>query len=433
MKIKEFEALNLKECLQQVRQEMGPEAVILETRKFRKGGVMGWGAKDAVKIVAATGVSVQDPPAVKQNRQATAVSGGRQEQKPVANSEHILNAAAALTSMSTASTTSTASAAPSGSTGDTEKLKRLEREMTELRNGIAAIRQAVVSGPAPTAAQAPVFQPLAPAQMASHSEALLHPDLFRRLLVAEIPEELTLDLLRSLPDLSAWNSQARAPLAESALRDVMASRIQSTGPIRLQAGKTRVVALVGPTGVGKTTTIAKLAATYALVEKKKVGLITMDTYRIAAVEQLKTYGQIIDIPIRVAYTSAEIAPALESFAGFDIVLIDTAGRSQKNLMQVSELKSLVDTAGCETHLVLAASTKEKDLLDQVARFRESGVDRILFTKLDETTTYGTMYTIAAKTGIPVSYLTTGQKVPEDIEPADGARLASLVLDSTPAH
>jgi flagellar biosynthesis protein FlhF len=159
----------------------------------------------------------------------------------------------------------------------------------------------------------------------------------------------------------------------------------------------------------------------------------MDTYRIAAVEQLKTYGQIIDIPIRVAYTSAEIAPALESFAGFDIVLIDTAGRSQKNLMQVSELKSLVDTAGCETHLVLAASTKEKDLLDQVARFRESGVDRILFTKLDETTTYGTMYTIAAKTGIPVSYLTTGQKVPEDIEPADGARLASLVLDSTPAH
>lgn len=246
-------------------------------------------------------------------------------------------------------------------------------------------------------------------------------------------EELTLELLRALPDLSAWKSQARAPLAESALRDLMAGRIKSGGPIQLKKGQTRVVALIGPTGVGKTTTIAKLAANYALVEKKRVGLVTMDTYRIAAVEQLKTYSQIIDIPIRVAYTQAEVAPALESFAGYDVVLVDTAGRSQKNLMQVSELKSLVDAAGCETHLVVSASTKEKDLFDQIARFREASVDRLLFTKLDETTTYGTMFTAAAKTGLPISYITTGQKVPEDIEPADGVRLATLVMNSLPAN
>lgn len=444
MKIKEFEALNLKDCLTQVRQELGPEAVILETRKFRKGGIMGWGAKDAVRIVAATGVSVQDPPGRGGGRQAAggsgqAAVGSRQSgngKRPTAAAEHTINGSAKASAPSAPAPVSTES---------DEKLRRLEREMSELRSGIDAIRQAVVNAPQQHVAPAYAYPPPGPqswggqqqavayAAAQSPQEALLHPDLYRKLLEAEVGEEMAIELLRALPDLSAWKSQARAPLAESALRDVMAARIKSSGPIQLKPGRTQVVALIGPTGVGKTTTIAKLAANYALVEKKRVGLVTMDTYRIAAVEQLKTYSQIIDIPIRVAYTQAEVAPALESFAGYDVVLVDTAGRSQKNLMQVSELKSLVDAAGCETHLVISASTKEKDLFDQIARFREANVDRLLFTKLDETTTYGTMYTVAAKTNLPISYITTGQKVPEDIEPADGVRLATLVMNSLPSQ
>ena len=394
MKIKEFEALNLKECLQQVRAEMGPEAVILETRKFRKGGVMGLGARDAIKIVAATGVAVQEK-----------ADGGRRTgdgEFRVPSSEF----------------RGTADGGRPTADNSDAKLKRLERELSELRSGVAAIQQAVVAAPAASA----------PRTAHSEPETCHYPELRQRLQNAEVSQDLADELLSALPDLSGWNAQARAPMAETALRDVMAGRVRGAGAIQLQAGQTRVIALIGPTGVGKTTTIAKLAANYALVEKKRVGLITMDTYRIAAVEQLKTYGQIIDIPIRVAYTPAEIAPALKYFAGYDVVLIDTAGRSQKNLMQVSELKSLIDAAGCETHLVLAASTKERDLLDQVARFRESRVDRLLFTKLDETTTYGTMFTVAAKTQLPVSYLTTGQKVPEDIEAADEARLVSLVMN-----
>jgi flagellar biosynthesis protein FlhF len=443
MKIKEFEALNLKDCLQQVRQEMGPEAVILETRKCRTGGVMGWGTREAVRIVAATGVSVQNPPragrqpadnsrqpaageeqpesgerrAVSSERQAASaeqrVSSGKRQ--PIIAERPAVGPGAAIGRPITRLPDNSIS-------GSEAKLQQLQKELEELRSGMAAIRQAVVT--APVAATT-----LAPLPAASAGPEALHPELARKLRSAEVSEDLVADMLKGLPDMSGWKSQARAPMAESAMRDAMAQRIHCTGPIDLPKGQTRVVALIGPTGVGKTTTIAKLAANYALVEKKKVGLVTLDTYRIAAVEQLKTYGQIIDIPIRVAYTPAEVGPAIESFAGFDVILVDTAGRSQKNPMQVSELKNLIEAANCETHLVLAASTKQRDLLDQVERFRHASVDRLLFTKLDETTTYGTIFSVAAKTGLPVSYLTTGQKVPEDIEAAEAARLVTLVMNS----
>jgi len=187
------------------------------------------------------------------------------------------------------------------------------------------------------------------------------------------------------------------------------------------------VALIGPTGVGKTTTIAKLAAHYALVEKRRVGLLTLDTYRIAAVEQLRTYSEIMNLPLKVARNAGEVPGALEALGDRDLLLIDTAGRSQKNIVHVAELRALLGAVECETHLVLSASTRLRDLLQQVDRFGGPGVDRLLFSKLDETTTYGTLATVALETRIPVSYLTTGQKVPEDIEVADPDRLATLAL------
>jgi len=208
----------------------------------------------------------------------------------------------------------------------------------------------------------------------------------------------------------------------------MAHRVQGSGPIVIAPKKRGLVALIGPTGVGKTTTIAKLAAQFALVEKKKVGLLTIDTYRIAAVEQLKTYSQIMDIPIKVAHSPADVTSALEQLSDRDLVLIDTAGRSQKNTIYVHELRSLLGAAPIETHLVLSASTKLHDMTDQIDRFGgATQIDRLLFSKLDETTTYGTTYTVAATSKLPVSYLTTGQKVPEDIELADGHKLAAMVI------
>lgn len=469
MKIKEFEALTLKECLQQVRQELGSEAVILETRKFRKGGILGWGAKDAVRIVAGTGISVNEPrangtgyrserttEAASRNRAsspATSVrtasnngssDGGTQvAERPVAvlerpvMQEDAINPAGPETVPSKqkheafnaeaffAARHSVMQDTPTESGHDAvtqDKLNRLEKEMREIRDGIhslQSVRHAVVTPyPASRGSSAKESIPAVP-----------YPELYQKIRKAEVNEELAVELLHAMPDLSGWGTEARTPLAESALRELMANRVKSGGPITMNPAGPRVVTFVGPTGVGKTTTIAKLAAHFALIEKRKVGLLTMDTYRIAAVEQLKTYSQIIDIPVQVAYNQSEVAPALEKFKDCDLILIDTAGRSQKNIMQISELKTLVDTAGCETHLVLAASTKERDLLDQVARFSGAGVDRLLFTKLDETTTYGTMFTVAARSGIPVSYITTGQKVPEDIEAANGANYAAMVMYS----
>jgi flagellar biosynthesis protein FlhF len=217
-------------------------------------------------------------------------------------------------------------------------------------------------------------------------------------------------------------------LAVSALRDLISRRISNCGPIELTPGKLKAVALIGSTGVGKTTTIAKLAAHFALMQGKRVGLLTVDTYRIAAVEQLKTYSQIIGLPLSVAYNHAEVPPIIEEYADYDLLLIDTAGRSQKHIMQVGELKSLLEAVNCETHLVLSAQIKEQDMMEAARRFSAARVDRLIFTKLDETSSYGTLLNVADRTGIPLSYLTTGQKVPEDLEIAEGSKLASLILD-----
>jgi flagellar biosynthesis protein FlhF len=190
----------------------------------------------------------------------------------------------------------------------------------------------------------------------------------------------------------------------------------------------RVLALVGPTGVGKTTTVAKLAAMFALFSNKSVGLITVDTYRIAAVEQLKTYAEIINIPVEVAFTPSEVALALSRLQDKDVVIVDTAGRSQKNGLQMGELKQFLGVAApTETHLVLSVTTKYRDLLDCLERFREVSYDHLIFTKLDETNCYGSIFNSAIEAKCPVTYLTCGQNVPDDIEEASRERLTELLL------
>ncbi len=388
MKIKEFEAQTLKECLNQVRQEMGPEAVILETKKKRVGGFLGFGSKERIQITAALGISVNEAPAKKESPRDTVPVQTTPSPNPP--QIHVIN-----------------------DKETREKLNRLEEEIGSIKEGINSIRLAVNSG-------------MIAQQSNSHTNSEF-PELLNRLVQSDLPESLALEMLGKLPDLSAWGPQARLPLAEAALRDIMCGMIKCDGAIKLTPGQTKFIALIGPTGVGKTTTIAKLAAHFALVEKKKVGLLTVDTYRIAAVDQLKTYSQIIDIPVRVAYNQSDVAPALQTFKDSDLVLIDTAGRSQKNVMQVKELQSLVEVARCETHLVLSASTKDMDMMEQVSKFSGVGVHRIIFSKLDETAAYGTIFNTATQCQIPISYITTGQKVPEDIEAADAQRLVGIVL------
>jgi flagellar biosynthesis protein FlhF len=199
-------------------------------------------------------------------------------------------------------------------------------------------------------------------------------------------------------------------------------------PITPVRGQRKVIALVGPTGVGKTTTLAKLAANFRLREGAKIGLVTVDTYRIAAVEQLRTYAEIIDLPMRVVTTPVEMRQAMAELSGLDLVLVDTAGRSPKDEVQIRELKAFLDEARAdEIHLVLSLASSIKTLEAAAANFQPIGLTSLVLTKLDEALGAGTLLNVARRLKTPVSYLTTGQDVPEDIEPAHKTRMARLIL------
>jgi len=188
-----------------------------------------------------------------------------------------------------------------------------------------------------------------------------------------------------------------------------------------------VVVLVGPTGVGKTTTIAKLAANHYLRERHRVGLITVDTYRIAAVEQLRTYAEIIDLPMEVVSTPREMRDAVAKMSDLDLVLIDTAGRSPQDDIRLRELNAVIhEGEPDEVHLVLSVVAGATSLARAVETFRHVGITSLLLTKLDEAPTLGGLWPIL-NTGIPMSYMTDGQNVPDDIAPIDADQLCDEIL------
>ena len=188
------------------------------------------------------------------------------------------------------------------------------------------------------------------------------------------------------------------------------------------------VVLVGPTGVGKTTTIAKLAGRLALIDKKKVGLITIDTYRIGAVDQLRTYAEIMNIPFKVVITLKEMESAVDDLKDCDIILIDTTGRSSKNTMQISELRAFTQkiVPDC-TILVISGTTKNRDIDTILNGYSELNYEKLIITKLDETSTYGSIYNISKKSSKPIAYITTGQNVPDDIKSPSFEEIEKLIL------
>lgn len=181
----------------------------------------------------------------------------------------------------------------------------------------------------------------------------------------------------------------------------------------------KLVFFIGPTGVGKTTTIAKIASKFRVDEKKKVALLTADTYRIAAAEQLRTYANILEVPFRVIYTVEEISKALEDFRDYDYIMIDTAGHSHQNSTQKDNMCNIIhsvdDKVEKEVHLVLSATTKYRDLISIADSYKEMADYKLIFTKLDETTTLGNLLNLRLYTGASLSYVTYGQNVPDDIE------------------
>jgi flagellar biosynthesis protein FlhF len=218
-------------------------------------------------------------------------------------------------------------------------------------------------------------------------------------------------------------------ILEERLKLEIRRRVPVSGGIAVEAGACRVVALCGPTGVGKTTSLAKLAALFAVRERARVATITADTYRIAAPEQLRVYANIVGVPLRVANDAAEMRAALDAFSDYDLVFIDTAGSSQFNLEQINELKTILDAASpFEVILTLSANTQLADLRNVVSNFKCLNPTSILFTKVDETRQYGAMLSLLAEAGLPLSYLCAGQNVPDDLRVAASATVANLIME-----
>ena len=242
-----------------------------------------------------------------------------------------------------------------------------------------------------------------------------HPGSVDRRLVRHVAENLEPDQFRYVESI------------REALCEAVAQCIPIAPPIQSVVGTRRVVALVGPTGVGKTTTVAKLAANFKLAHGVRVGLVTVDTYRIAAVEQLKTYAEIIDLPLAVVNDPSEMTRALDELGAVDLVFIDTAGAARAMRSRSGSCPNSSSAPPDEVHLVLSAVAGQRSLQAAVERFAMVQVDRLILTKLDEADSLGGILAVLGLSSRPVSYLTTGQAVPDDIEPADRMRLARLIL------
>ncbi len=260
-----------------------------------------------------------------------------------------------------------------------------------------------------------------------------YPGLVQQLLDADIAVPLARQLVAEVP------AGLMPPDAATFLRTVLSQWLKiANGVDALPAhGKMRLLAFVGTTGVGKTTTIAKLTARYALMERRKVGVITLDTQRIGAAEQLQKYGEILRVPVKVAHDKLELIQQLEAFAaeGKEIVLLDTAGRSPNEMIPLGETAHLFEGVGAvQKYLTVPAVLGQRDMENIVTKFQNIFTpDAVILTKLDEAsdhTCFGRLLTLQAKFGLPLAFVTTGQRVPDDIVLPDAHAIASRIL-STP--
>lgn len=393
MNIKTYRAASIQEALSVVRQELGPSASVLHAREVRGGWlswVPGW---RRIEVVASD--EVQVPSRLEASESAT-TGAGKTNTTPTGVRGF--------------------SPATVGGASQTDVQPRVEQvrdQLSELQGMVAALcrnhRRAVVSD--------------------------LPQELFRLyagLIDAEIGEDLARGLVESLRTSLPEHQWSDNDAAQARLVRLVEREFVARGPIRQQPGRRHLVALVGPTGVGKTTTIAKLAANFRLREKRRVGLITVDTYRVAAVEQLRTYADIIDLPMEVVSTPREMRAAVDRMADLDLVLLDTAGRSPHDQVKIQELRAFLHEAQAdEVHLVLSCVASATTLIRTAERFAAAAPTSLLLTKLDEATGYGQMLELTRAARLPLSYTTHGQNVPDDICIADPQRLARMIIGGAP--
>ena len=382
MDIKTFRAKTMRQALDLVHQELGPDASVLHTRQCNRGWVGSWLFGQEYEIAASATVNV--PSRIAQPQLETVTTPASQDPDPLLHSDY-------------------------AATYRNDFQRDVVGQIDTLQDLVEKLYERTTKFPGPEL-----------------PEVLFR--VFTDLIEADVEETIARELIDFVRSESSSNELVDGLLIKTRLAQWLENEIKVTGPVRTDESGHRLVAVVGPTGVGKTTTIAKLAANYRLRERKRVGLITVDTYRVAAVEQLRTYADIIDLPMEVVATPREMREAVARMSHLDLVLMDTAGRSPRDEVRIQELKSmLAEARPDEVHLVLSATAGANAMAATADRFSEVGTTAITLTKLDEATSLGHLISLIRKCPLPIAYLTDGQNVPDDIQVAVARRLASAML------
>ncbi len=407
MKIRRYMGTNAQEAILKVKMDLGSEAVILNTRKVRKKGLLSMFAKPMFEVLAAIDndfdskkgrgqLGQEERHQQKLQKQHCTVFGNypNEQDKEININSHKKE----------------------------EKINELENKISNMESILDKIyhQMHTVSPKIITATQEEKQQKL-------YSKVLqqFYDNLIKNEVDVDIAKKIADTVNEKIGDSSGINETA------SLMYNIISGILGKPETITLRDDKkpNRII-FVGPTGVGKTTTLAKIAAYYSLNMKKSVGLITADTYRIAAVEQLRTYADILGMPVNVIYSPGEIKEAIELYSDKDVVLIDTAGRSHRNQFQFEELKSLIVASEAdEIYLVLSTTTSVRNCKEILAGYSFLKDYKLIFTKVDETPINGIILNAKYQTNKKLSYFTTGQCVPDDIEVVDTDRITKNLLGS----
>ena len=436
--IRTFKAATVEDALAQIRREMGLDAVVVETKQVVRRRLLPWCASRQEVEVTATRA-----PAKQCSRSRGRSSG---TSRPAIAPPTSKTVAITLADLRRAAV-SEGDSIPAAVSTDLAPPPALLDQSASPRNRLTT-NERLLPEPLPNHQPAPAQDETPPAieqRLDSLQQMIaelgrrtrprglveIPPDLFAHyltLIEADVEDEIARELIARLQQHASPGQLAETASTTALLAALIEREIRCAEPLAPKRGCRQIAMLVGPTGVGKTTTIAKLAGRFAMSDGLRVGLITVDTYRVAAVDQLRTYAGIIGLPMQVVGSPEQLSAALDQFADFDLVLIDTAGRSPHDDRRLEELKRLVEAAAPDhVYLVLSLACGAKPLRAAAERFAAVRPTSLVLTKLDEAAGCGALLSAARDIALPVTYLTAGQEVPRDIEPAHPCRIARLIV------
>ncbi|WP_168122236.1 flagellar biosynthesis protein FlhF [Paenibacillus sp. HB172176] len=404
MRVKRYIVNALPEAVTMIRTELGKDAVILDTKEIRVGGFMGMFKQRKMEVIAAieAGASKESP---QQQRKLTPEVSSVVEQ--ILQTAKGASTAVAEPPAPPEPLAAAYDARAGGSASRSKQEQYLENEFRELREFMVKLTK----------------QQQAPNALTDSLQQLKD-----RLIEQELDQSHVDKLLEALLEREKAEEQ---PFGKAEVWKLTKEILQEWLQPYTEEGissEARVIHFVGPTGVGKTTTIAKLAAEQSIKYRKKVGFITSDTYRIAAVDQLRTYANILNVPLEVVFSPMDLPKAYKELESRDLILMDTAGRNFRSELHVSEVNSLLQVQHkSETILVLSLTAKSRDMEMIADKFSHFGIRKVLFTKLDETAVYGSVVNLILRHELHPTYIASGQNVPDDIAPFHLSKYLDLLL------